>query len=107
MFCAYSYMRPIVHHIEKYSNEKLFDKNYIKFLSATRITWLVRGGFDYYRMVSESKLLLFKLLENWKVFEIRNAAMRTTIPAVSRRAFCYETLCSSMSCTLPVALHAL
>ena len=34
-FCAYSIMRPIVHHIKKYSSEKLFDENYMTFLNAT------------------------------------------------------------------------
>ena len=36
------------------------------------MTWLVRGGFDCYRTISESKKLLFKLLENWEAFEIRD-----------------------------------
>ena len=34
-FCAYCIMRSIVHHIEKYSSEKLFDENDMTFLSAT------------------------------------------------------------------------
>ena len=34
-FCAYSIMRPVVHHIEKYSSEKLFDENDMTFLNAT------------------------------------------------------------------------
>ena len=34
-FCAYSIMRPIVYHIEKYSSEKLFDENDIEFLNGT------------------------------------------------------------------------
>ena len=34
-FCAYCIMRPMVHHIEKYSSEKLFDENDITFLIAT------------------------------------------------------------------------
>ena len=34
-FCAYSIMRPIVHHIEKYSSEKLFDKSDMIYLNAT------------------------------------------------------------------------
>ena len=35
-FCAYSTMCPVVHHIEKYSSEKLFDENDMTFLNATR-----------------------------------------------------------------------
>ena len=56
-FCAYSIMRPIVHHIEKYSSEKLFDENYMTFLNATGkgIAWLVREGFHCYRTISGSK----------------------------------------------------
>ena len=34
-FCTYSIMRPMVHHIEKYSSEKLFDENDMTFLNAT------------------------------------------------------------------------
>ena len=34
-FCAYSIMRPMVHHIEKYSGEKLFDRSDMTFLYAT------------------------------------------------------------------------
>ena len=34
-FCAYSLMRPMAHHIEKYSSEKLFDENDMKFVNAT------------------------------------------------------------------------
>ena len=34
-FRAYCIMRPIVHHIEKYSSEKLFDENDITFLNGT------------------------------------------------------------------------
>ena len=30
-FCAYSIMRPMVHYIEKYSGEKLFDENDLAF----------------------------------------------------------------------------
>ena len=33
-FWAYSIMHPVVHHIEKYSNEKLFDENDMTFLIA-------------------------------------------------------------------------
>ena len=33
--CAYSIMRPMVYHIEMYSNEKLFDENEITFLNGT------------------------------------------------------------------------
>ena len=33
--CAYSIMRPLVHHIETYSSEKLFGGNDIVFLNAT------------------------------------------------------------------------
>ena len=33
-FSAYCIMRPMVHHIEMYSNEKLFDENDMKFLNA-------------------------------------------------------------------------
>ena len=33
-FCAYSIMRPMVHHIEKYSSEKLFNDNDMIFLYA-------------------------------------------------------------------------
>ena len=33
-FCAYSIMRPMVHHIEKYSSEKLSDENDMIFLNA-------------------------------------------------------------------------
>ena len=56
-FCAYSIMRPMVYHIEKYSSEKLFDENDMTFLNATGklITWLVRRGFDYYRTIPRSK----------------------------------------------------
>ena len=35
-FCAYSIMRPMVHHIDKYSSEKLFDENDMTFLNATQ-----------------------------------------------------------------------
>jgi len=67
-------MYPMVHNIEKYSSEKLFDENDMKFLNATEkwMTWLVTRGFDYYRTISESKYLIFQLLWNWKVFEIRD-----------------------------------
>ena len=34
-FCAYCIMHPMVHHIEKYSSEKLFDENDRTFLNAT------------------------------------------------------------------------
>ena len=34
-FCAYSIMRPMVHHIEKYNNEKLFKGNDMTFFNAT------------------------------------------------------------------------
>ena len=34
-FCTYCIMRPMVHHIEKYSNEKLFNENDMTFLNAT------------------------------------------------------------------------
>ena len=34
-FCAYSIMRPMVYHIEKYNSEKLFDENDMTFLNAT------------------------------------------------------------------------
>ena len=34
-FCAYSVMRPLVYHIEKYSSEKIFDENDMIFLSGT------------------------------------------------------------------------
>ena len=33
-FCAYCIMRPIVHHIEKYGSEKLFDENDMLFFNA-------------------------------------------------------------------------
>ena len=32
---AYSIIRPMEHHIEKYSSEKLFGQNNMKFLNAT------------------------------------------------------------------------
>ena len=50
-------MRPMVHHIEKYSSEKLFDEKDMTFLNGTRelITWLARGGFDCYRTISGTK----------------------------------------------------
>ena len=32
-FCAYCIMCPMVHHIEKYSSEKLFDENDMIFLN--------------------------------------------------------------------------
>ena len=35
VFCEYSIMRPMVYHIEKYSNEKLFVENDIAFLNGT------------------------------------------------------------------------
>ena len=35
-FCAYCIMRLMVHHIEKYNCEKLFDENDMAFLNATR-----------------------------------------------------------------------
>ena len=56
-FCAYCMMRPVVHHTEKYSSEKLFVENDMAFLNATGklIAWLVRGGFDCYRTISVSK----------------------------------------------------
>ena len=34
--CAYSIMRSMVYHIENYSSEKIFDKNDMTFLNATR-----------------------------------------------------------------------
>ena len=34
-FCAYSIMRPMVYHIERYSSEKLFEENGMTFLNAT------------------------------------------------------------------------
>ena len=34
-FYAYCIMRPMVHHIEKYSSEKIFNENDMKFLNAT------------------------------------------------------------------------
>ena len=34
VFCTYSIMRPVVHHIEMHSSEKLFDQNDITFLNA-------------------------------------------------------------------------
>ena len=34
-FFAYCIMHPIVHYIEKYGSEKLFDENDMKFLNAT------------------------------------------------------------------------
>ena len=34
-FCAYCIIRPMVYHIEKYNNEKLFDEKDMTFLSAT------------------------------------------------------------------------
>ena len=34
-FSANSIMRPMVHHIEKYSSEKLFEENDMTFLNAT------------------------------------------------------------------------
>ena len=34
-FCAYCIMRPTVHHVEKYSSEKLFKENDMRFLNAT------------------------------------------------------------------------
>ena len=62
----------MVHHIKKYSSEKLFDENDMTFLNATgkRIAWLVRGGFDCYRTVSGRKQFISKSLENWRVFEV-------------------------------------
>ena len=35
-FCAYCVMRVMVHYIEKYSSEKLYDENDMAFLNATR-----------------------------------------------------------------------
>ena len=35
MFCAYCIMCPMVHHIEKYNSEKLFDKNDMTIFNAT------------------------------------------------------------------------
>ena len=32
-FCAYCTMRPMLHHIEKYCSEKLFDENGMTFLN--------------------------------------------------------------------------
>ena len=32
-FCAYSIMRSMVYHIEKYSSEKLFDENDMTFVN--------------------------------------------------------------------------
>ena len=56
-FSAYSIMCPVVHHIEKNNNEKLFDENDMTFLNATGklIAWLVTGAFDCYRTISGSK----------------------------------------------------
>ena len=34
-FCAYCIMRSMVHNIEKYGSEKLFDENDMTFVSAT------------------------------------------------------------------------
>ena len=34
-FCAYCIIRPMVHHIEKYFSEKLFDENDMIVLNAT------------------------------------------------------------------------
>ena len=74
-FCTYSFMRPMEHHIEKYSGEKLFDQNDITFLHGTGklITWLVRRVFDCYRTIAGTKQIILKLLENWKFFEIGDA----------------------------------
>ena len=49
-------MRPMVHHIEKYSSEKLFDENDMTFLNATGDEfhgWLEQT--DCYRTISGSK----------------------------------------------------
>ena len=56
-FCAYCIMRPMVHHIEKYSSEKLFNENDMTYLNVAGkwIAWLVGGGFDCYRKISGSK----------------------------------------------------
>ena len=35
IFCAYSVIRPMVYHTEKYSSEKLFDEYDMTFLNAT------------------------------------------------------------------------
>ena len=61
----------MVHHIEKHSSDKLFDQNDMAFLNATGklITLLIGRDFDRYRTILRSK----KILENWKVFEIRDA----------------------------------
>ena len=68
-------MHPMVHHIEKYSSETLFEESDMTFLNATGewIIWLVRKGFDCYRTISERKKRIFKLLENWKFFKIHDA----------------------------------
>ena len=52
---------------------------------------------------------MFKLLENWKVFNIRHVfvACGQLFSLVSRRATCYETLCSSMISILIMACAAL
>ena len=34
-FCAYCITRPMVHHIEKYGSETLFNENDMTFLNAT------------------------------------------------------------------------
>ena len=45
-FCVYSIVRPMVHHIEMYCSEKLFDENEMIFFNATGIDlhgWLTEA----------------------------------------------------------------